>query len=32
MKKDDVRKILKLDKAIDIDKVEIKQEKGIDVK
>ena len=29
MKKDDVRKILKLDKAVDIDKVEIKQEKGI---
>ena len=32
MKKDDVRKILKLDGTIEIEKVEIKKEKGLDVK
>ena len=32
MKKDDARKLLKLDESIDVIKVEVKKEKGMDVK
>ena len=32
MKKEDVRKLLKLDESIDISKLEVKKEKGLNVK